>query len=203
MTEPRVRVGQLHGFAQTQIAGRVIAVHHVRVRVDDQVLQIPGTGNGDGDGGGSTGGIRCSAVVCGRVLEGDVPCFALSQILEVYAGVEGEGSVVVIGDGAFCGRADDVECVRVGVVDVGHREAAVDGWSVFCSCNVHRSNDGLIIDRVDGDGDGPGVAQRAVRNREGKAVRAVEVVVRGVGERAVAVDDDGAICGRRCANKGQ
>ena len=170
-------------------------------RTDEWV--IIGSGDGYRDGGRITGGILRFAVVCGRVLEGDVPCFALSQILEVYAGVEGEGSVVVIGDGAFCGRADDVECVRVGVVDVGHREAAVDGWSVFCGCDVDRSDDWLIIDWVDGDGDGPGVAQRAFRNGEGKAVCAVEVVVWCVGERAVAVDDDGAICGRCLANKGQ
>ena len=62
---------------------------------------IIGARDGDGDGGGRTGGVGCAGVIGGGVREGDVACFAVGEVLEIGARIEGESAVVVIDDGAF------------------------------------------------------------------------------------------------------
>src|SRR5207248_914330 len=105
----------------------------------------------------------------------------------------GERAVGVDGDGAVSGRGQggDGECVAVHVGVVGQHVHG--GGGVLVRRGAVVAGDRRVVDRVDRDPDGGrGEAAVTVADGVGEAVGAVEVRGRGVGDRAVGVDGDGA-----------
>src|SRR5262245_36757693 len=75
------------------------------------VWVVGDAGDSDRDGSGCA---ACSIIVVGLIRETDVARFAVSEVLESRARIEGEGPVSIVGDGTFARRGQDRERQRVG-----------------------------------------------------------------------------------------
>ena len=135
----------------------------------------------------------CNGTGAGSVADGVGE--AVGAVVVGVRGV-GEGAIRVERQGAVCRSVDEGggEGIAVDIAVIGEhaRRQAV----VLVECERVVLGDGGVVDGVDGDRDGGGVARRgAVGDGVGEGVGAVVVRIRGVGEGAVSVEGEGAVGG--------